>query len=401
MELNEQLLFLHQLMNCGDSIGMSRYDGDGNLLAESEISPLLHRLFAESGCLENGLRNGNSGASPSLLGTSFGLVWGADYRKGDNGGTVMYVIGPVFHSDISRSAVDRAVRGMTIASAVRDRQALLDELMELPVVQINYFSRCLLMLHFVLTGEKLDPGSLNRVGWEPVPVSAEKERDRHRLYFAEQAMLRLVENGDLNYSKVLSRSMSMSSGVSVRSKDPLRSSRNSVIIFATLLTRAAIRGGLSPEAAYSLGDSYIQRAEDAEDLERLSALSHQMYDDFIHRVHDMRKNPDYSAAVQKCVDYIEMHLDEPVRASALSRLTGYAEYYLTDKFRQETGVSVSDYAKFAKIERAKLLLETTEDGIQEIADQLGFSSRNYFSRVFSELTGCSPKEYRKRFEKGR
>ena len=62
------------------------------------------------------------------------------------------------HSDISRSAVDRAVRGMTIASAVRDRQALLDELMELPVVQINYFSRCLLMLHFVLTGEKLDPG---------------------------------------------------------------------------------------------------------------------------------------------------------------------------------------------------------------------------------------------------
>ena len=214
-------------------------------------------------------------------------------------------------------------------------------------------------------------------------------------------MLRLVENGDLNYSKVLSRSMSMSNGVSVRSKDPLRSSRNSVIIFATLLTRAAIRGGLSPDAAYSLGDSYIQRAEDAEDLERLSALSHQIYDDFIHRVHDMRKNPDYSAAVQKCVDYIEMHLDEPVRASALSRLTGYAEYYLTDKFRQETGVSVSDYAKFAKIERAKLLLETTDDGIQEIADQLGFSSRNYFSRVFSELTGCSPKEYRKRFEKGR
>ena len=401
MDLNEQLLFLYQLMNCSDKVGMSRCDEDGSLLTDSRTSSQLHRLFVESGCLDAGVKNGRSSMLPILLGTSFGLVWGVDYQKLDSDRFIMIAIGPVFHSDVSRSVVDRAVRSLPMAASVRDRQILLDELMDLPVVQINYFSRYLVMLHYTLTGENMEIGSLNRVGWDPLPASPQKERDRHRLYSAEQAMLRMVENGDLNYTKVLSRSMSMSSGVSVRSKDPLRSSRNSIVIFSTLLTRAAIRGGLSPEEAYSLGDSYIQQAEDAEDFERLTSLSHQMYEDFIHRVHLRRRNPSYSAAVQRCIDYIEIHLDEPIRASRLAELTGYSEYYLTDKFKKETGVTVTDYAKFAKIERAKLLLETTEDGIQDIADLLGFSSRNYFSKVFSELVGCSPNEYRLRFEKGR
>lgn len=61
---------------------------------------------------------------------------------------------------------------------------------------------------------------------------------------------------------------------------------------------------------------------------------------------------------------------------------GYTEYYLTHKFKEETGLSVTDYIKFAKIERAKVLLKSTDQTVQDIATALSFSTRNYFSRIF-------------------
>ena len=51
---------------------------------------------------------------------------------------------------------------------------------------------------------------------------------------------------------------------------------------------------------------------------------------------------------------------------------------------------MTDYAKFAKIERAKVLLKSTDQSIQDIAAALSFSTRNYFSRVFQEVTGQTP-----------
>lgn len=119
-----------------------------------------------------------------------------------------------------------------------------------------------------------------------------------------------------------------------------------------------------------------------------------MYDDFIHRVHKIRQSPKLSAPIAQCRDYIEMHLEEKIRARDLAVLAGYTEYYLTHKFKEETGISVSDYVKRAKIDRAKILLRSTDLSIQELSERFCFSSRNYFSRVFMELTGCSPIEYR-------
>ena len=57
---------------------------------------------------------------------------------------------------------------------------------------------------------------------------------------------------------------------------------------------------------------------------------------------------------------------------------------------------MTDYAKFAKIERAKVLLKSTDQSIQDIAAALSFSTRNYFSRVFQDVTGQTPMEYRER-----
>lgn len=206
----------------------------------------------------------------------------------------------------------------------------------------------------------------------------------------------MVRTGDLNYKQALSASMGISAGVPVRSDDVLRQSKTSIIVFTSLVCRAAIEGGLSPEESYALGDNYIQSAENAKTMDDLDPLALIMYDDFVRRVHKCRTNPNLSQQVQKCVDYIEMHLEEKICAADLAAQVGYTEYYLTHKFKEETGLSVTDYIKFAKIERAKVLLKSTDQTVQDIAAALSFSTRNYFSRVFQEVTGQTPMEYREK-----
>mgnify|MGYP003369083882 FL=1 len=73
---------------------------------------------------------------------------------------------------------------------------------------------------------------------------------------------------------------------------------------------------------------------------------------------------------------------------------GYDEYYLTRRFKKETGLSVTNYVKFAKIERAKVLLDSTKMSVQAVADALGFTTRSYFIQCFRAVTGQTPTEWR-------
>ena len=57
-------------------------------------------------------------------------------------------------------------------------------------------------------------------------------------------------------------------------------------------------------------------------------------------------------------------------------------------------MGISDFIKTVRIERAKILLKNPEYSIQEISDKLGFTTRNYFTRCFREVTGETPIEYR-------
>ena len=75
---------------------------------------------------------------------------------------------------------------------------------------------------------------------------------------------------------------------------------------------------------------------------------------------------------------------------------GYTEYYLTEKFKSETSLSVSDYVRQAKINRAKTLLLTTALSVSQVAERLAFNTPNYFIHVFRELEGCTPAVFRQR-----
>lgn len=397
MEVFQSMALLAELVQCGGPIFTWCYDEKGNLLRSNcPDEAFLSGIFDLFGCKQQMMEYGAAHDTPITLGTALGILWAVAFEKENGKLKRAWVMGPVFYQDVSMRGIEQGLHYYShLETSVSWTMHLQQVLTKVPVLQNTILHRYTLMMHYCLTGIHLEISDINSETppkvYDPTYTPA---HDRHKVWMAEQGLLQMVRTGDLNYKQALSNSMTLSAGVPVHSDDALRQSKISVIVFTSLVCRAAIEGGLSPEEAYALGDSYIQTAESAKTLDDLNPLSLVMYDDFIRRVHKCRTNPKLSRPVQQCVDYIEMHLDQKIRAADLAAVVGYTEYYLTHKFKAETGLCINDYIKFAKIERAKVLLKSTDQTVQEIAAALCFSTRNYFSRIFQEVTGQTPMEYR-------
>ena len=397
MHVFQNMELFSELIQCGGNIYTWCYNADGSLLQSNcPEAGFLSGAFEIFGCKKKMLDYGGRHTTPVTLGTAIGMTWAAAFEKDGSVLKRAWVIGPVFYQDVPMRGIETGLKYYSkLEISVAWTIQLYEALEKVPTMQNTIMSRYLLMMHYCLTGQRLELSSVNSsTAQEERLKSAAIPHDRHKIWMAEQGRLQMVRTGDLNYKQALSNSMSMSAGVPVQSSDVLRQSKTSIIVFTSLVCRAAIEGGLSPEEAYSLGDSYIQTAEAAKSLDELSPLAMMMYDDFIRRVHKHRTNPNLSMQIQKCVDYIEMNLDKKIVAEDLAVLVGYTEYYLTHKFKEETGLSVTNYVKFAKMERAKVLLKSTPLSVREISEQLGFATRNYFSAVFQQVTGKTPMEFR-------
>lgn len=107
------------------------------------------------------------------------------------------------------------------------------------------------------------------------------------------------------------------------------------------------------------------------------------------------------SAIQRALDYVDANYDRPLPLSELAAASGYSLSRFKAKFKQETGITPAEFISSQKIEKAKLLLETTNTSITDLAFDLGFSSSNYFCSVFKKETGISPYQFRKSIKPGK
>ena len=106
-----------------------------------------------------------------------------------------------------------------------------------------------------------------------------------------------------------------------------------------------------------------------------------------------------SKPVTQCVDYIYSNIKERITIADLAAYTGLSESYLSRVFKQNLGVSISDYIREKKIEKATHLLKYSDKPIIDIANYLSFSSQSHFIQIFESFTGLTPKKYRDRYYK--
>jgi two-component system response regulator YesN len=96
------------------------------------------------------------------------------------------------------------------------------------------------------------------------------------------------------------------------------------------------------------------------------------------------------ANVQK---YIQNHADERLTLNEVAAVFGLSPNYLSVLFKKTCGTGFSEYITQMKISRAKTMLLEQDLKVYEVADQLGFESAFYFSKVFKKVVGMSPREF--------
>ena len=98
--------------------------------------------------------------------------------------------------------------------------------------------------------------------------------------------------------------------------------------------------------------------------------------------------------VQRVQDYIDGHLGQPIRSDALARMFGVSPRTLARRFRAATRGTVNKYVQQARILKAKKLLETTDEPIEQIRSATGYLDPASFRRAFRQAAGISPRQYR-------
>ncbi len=97
--------------------------------------------------------------------------------------------------------------------------------------------------------------------------------------------------------------------------------------------------------------------------------------------------------IQKAVDYIEQHLSSSFTNSQLANIACLSPTQFKKLFKQQTGVTVTQYVTQLRMEKAQALLLHTDYPIQLVADVVGYSDHAAFSRRFLKYFGLSPSKF--------
>jgi AraC family transcriptional regulator len=99
--------------------------------------------------------------------------------------------------------------------------------------------------------------------------------------------------------------------------------------------------------------------------------------------------------LQQAIAYINDQLEREITLNELAEVVQMSQYRFARAFKQSTGQSPHQYLLHQRIERAQMLLRTTQLSIADISYKLGFASQSHFTATFRRFAGVTPAKYRK------
>ncbi len=264
----------------------------------------------------------------------------------------------------------------------------------------------LCVLNFIVNHEKLSLNDMIEGGEDQFGLEQERTEQRfahselnavtlHNTLAIEQTVMNIIRKGDVAALEAFVHDApAVIAGNMAR--EQLRQAKNTFIVTVTEASRSAIRGGMDVEDALTASDAYIRQCEMMTDIHQITKLSYDMVLYYTRQVNSVRHGSFESDLVRNVSVYIQHHLSETITTDQIADHLFMSRQHLSRRFTQEAGMPLAAYIRNEKAEEAKRLLRYTDKSISAIALFLGFSSQGHFSKVFKELTGMTPGEYRKK-----
>lgn len=132
------------------------------------------------------------------------------------------------------------------------------------------------------------------------------------------------------------------------------------------------------------------------EIARLKACGYfySLYSDILPLLQSNDLHIDTLSNIKPAVDYIEKHSNKDISVKSLAQMCALSESRFFVLFKKIMGCSPIAFRNNIRIRKAVNMLDS-EHTIEEIAANVGFSSAIYFRRIFKEIMGKLPSEYRK------
>lgn len=374
------------------------YDKSRTLQSQySKRIDLVDELF--EGRVENHILSSVSPDAPAVVTVNVLAAYGAV-----DAGERIYVVGPVCVT--GAMGLRHALTGVPYGDGFVNR---------LSPCSVADLVNALLLIHNlyhpgILTLQKcLEANDLSeRIGLDANQASSvllfdnRENSSHHNPYDHEQRELLSIETGDL---ALLRRCWDedYSGSFGTISRDAVRNGKYLAVIVVTMATRAAIRGGILPEVAMSLGDVYMRQIDETQNPYDIGTITRNAQYSLAELVAQRRsageRGPECDPVVKRCKEYISRHLHEKITVRDVAGRLRMHPNYLSSTFKRHEGVSLYQFILGEKTALAKNLLIYSDYSFSEIASYLGFSSQSHLGKVFKSSTGQTLQEFRHKFRR--
>ncbi|MGN1025976.1 MAG: hypothetical protein ACI4P4_06190, partial [Faecousia sp.] len=290
-----------------------------------------------------------------------------------NSGETKIVLGPTRQAPDNEQALrELAFRADVAPKDTEDFVTAMKGIVRMPLESIL---QTLCTMNYVLNQEKLELEDISIFEAEQSALKirlevrrnarvfgypeVQAQQNAHITYTLEQQMLRMVRKGDTAALKTWVASAPAVNG-GILASDQLRQVKNTFVVSATLTSRAAIHGGMDAEDAFSLSDAFIQRCELLNSLEQITNLQYRMVLEFTERVERIRLGTQPTQLTLAVSNYIQHHLSEPISTEKMAKELYMSRPYLSKKFKEQSGETLTDFILKEKTEEAKRLLRYSD-----------------------------------------
>ncbi|MCD8074821.1 MAG: AraC family transcriptional regulator [Lachnospiraceae bacterium] len=358
-------------------------------------------FFKLSGCFDYAFETREGWDRPVILSDSLGLIWVGENIFREGKAFLFILLGPFFINQTSLKHIENELRQKE--TSIQICREMMRVLSRVPVLHVPMMNQYASMLHYTIMDDRVHPSDfyyqhdfLQTLKNQESDEKAVTEVSSDKMAEGEQRLLQAIRDGNTNYLRILEQVAYSNDVLLSNTGNSVRDGKNTLLVLNALCSRASTEGGVPVKTAREMEMRFAEEIEKCGSISKLIDLNLKMIEEYVVRVRKSRGNPQISKTIQESCDYIRANVQKKLTVEMIAGEIGYTPYYFTKKFNKEMGIRVTDYIKQARIEYAKIALISTSRSIQEISDSLHFGTRNYFSKVFRDIVGITPADYRDR-----
>ena len=211
----------------------------------------------------------------------------------------------------------------------------------------------------------------------------------------ERTVMDKVRCGDRNQAKAALRELLDGIFATKAGMDTVKACALELLI---VLSRAAVEGGGNLEQLTLLNFNCIDQLTSCHDNTQVEEW---MFDSLNHFMDNMLENRDGMnlRVINKACDYIVKNCHKNISLEEVAQTAHLSPFYFSRLFKQEKGCNFVDFTTRIRIDKAKIMLKNPELTAVRISTEVGYQDASYFSRVFRQMVGLTPNQYRSEMRK--